>query len=101
MAKQIVVTVLAENSFNNVVAYLSVKWSEKTANDFIKRFEQVYELLDSSPGIYPFVNKSTRLQKCVLTKHNILYFRVENDNVITILDVFDTRQNPEKLRDRF
>ena len=36
------------------------------------------------------------MQKCLLTKHNMLYFR-ESDEIIEIITIFDTRQDPKKL----
>jgi len=36
------------------------------------------------------------VRKCVATKHNTVYFR-EEPNIIVILRIYDTRQNPDKL----
>ena len=40
--------------------------------------------------------RGKQVRRCVLTKHNIIYFKEFPDR-ITILTVFDTRQNPKKL----
>ncbi|RFZ83375.1 type II toxin-antitoxin system RelE/ParE family toxin [Mucilaginibacter terrenus] len=97
MAKTVFMTSLAEENFETVVKYLLANWSEKTAKNFVVKFERIYQFISDTPALYPFINKEKRVQKCVLTKHNVLYFR-EDENAIIILDVFDTRQSPEKLK---
>ena len=96
MAKEVILTPIALIDFENAVDYLTNEWGISVANDFIERFEKVTGLLSENAGIYPFFDKSKQMQKCILTKHNILYFK-EADQIIKILTVFDTRQDPEKL----
>lgn len=96
MAKEVILTPLAANNYENIIDYLVLKWGLKTANDFIERFETVCEFLAENPEIFPFVNIAKKIQKCVLTKHNVIYFK-ETDGFIRILVIFDTRQNPDKL----
>lgn len=73
-----------------------LNWGTTVTSNFIARFENLCELLSENPAIFPFINRSKQVQKCVLTKHNILYFK-EYANSIKILTIFDTRQAPEKL----
>lgn len=96
MAKEVILTPIAANDFDNVVNYLMYKWGVSVTNDFIERFEKVIVLLSQNPAMFPFFDKSKNMQKCIVTKHNILYFKEMND-AIKILTIFDTRQNPEKL----
>jgi len=97
MAKEVILTPIALSDFDSVVDYLTYKWGLKVTNDFIERFEKVYLILSEDPGRFPFFDKPKQIQKCLLTKHNILLFQ-ERDQIITILTVFDTRQDPEKLK---
>ena len=96
MAKEVIMTPIALSDFRNVVNYLTYKWGITATNSFIDRFEKVTVLLSENAGIYPFFDKAKQLQKCVITKHNILYF-IETEAVVKILFVFDTRQDPKKL----
>jgi len=96
MAKEVVVTPTAAINYENITDYLMVKWGISVTNNFIDRFDQVLILLSENPGMFPFVDKAKQVQKCLLTKHNILYFKETVDS-IRILTIFDTRQNPEKL----
>ncbi|WP_295671618.1 type II toxin-antitoxin system RelE/ParE family toxin, partial [uncultured Mucilaginibacter sp.] len=72
------------------------KWDVSVADDFVERFETVVELLSDNPNLYSFVDKRKKTQKCVVTKHNVLYFRKIKD-IVEIITVFDTRQDPKKL----
>ncbi|MFD2873412.1 type II toxin-antitoxin system RelE/ParE family toxin [Mucilaginibacter ximonensis] len=96
MAKDVVLTPLAAEDFYNVLNYLTNKWGDEVVNDFLDRYEDVIALLADSAAIYPYFDIARKLQRCVLTKHNILYFRETEDSVL-IFTIFDTRQNPEKL----
>lgn len=96
MAKEVILTPLAIINYEAIVDYLMLNWGTTVTSNFIARFENLCVLLSENPAIFPFVNKSKQVQKCVLTKHNVLYFK-EYTNSIKILTVFDIRQNPEKL----
>ena|SRR6185437_5074849 len=96
MAKEVVLTPIAVSDLDSVVDYLTNKWGLIVTNNFIERFEKVTILLSENPKMFPFFNEPKHLQKCIVTKHNILYF-IETDDKITIITIFDTRQDPEKL----
>jgi plasmid stabilization system protein ParE len=96
MAREVILTPTAERDLFNIVGYLTSEWGLTVANNFIDRFEQVLVLLAESPGIFQFVDRVKKVQKCVITKHNTLYFK-ETDESIKIITIFDTRQDPEKL----
>jgi plasmid stabilization system protein ParE len=96
MSEEVVLTATALKDFNNVTGYRSYYWGEKVKNNFIDRFDEVIDFLSKSPGIYAFFDKTKRIQRCVVTKHNVLYF-IEKDALIEIITVFDTRQDPKKL----
>jgi len=96
MAKEVILTPVAIKNYDNIVTYLTRKWGTATANNFIDRFDQVQRAISRNPGIYPFEDRIKQIQKCMLTKHNVIYFK-EYDEMIKILTIFDTRQNPDNL----
>ena len=96
MSKEIILTPFAESNYDDIITYLINKWGLKVANNFALRFREIIEIISKTPEIYPTINKVKRVQKCVVTKHNIVYF-IQKQNAITIISVFDTRQSPEKL----
>lgn len=97
MIKKVVLTPTALSNYEDILEYLIENWGVTVVNDFIARLVEVRVSLSKNTEIYPFENKSKRIQRCVVTKHNVLYFR-QSGFVIEILIIFDTRQDPKKLR---
>jgi len=100
MAKPVILTTIAERNLERVVTYLLSEWGIGVANNFVNRYEKVIDLLKETPGIFSFFNKSRGIQKCILTKHNILFFH-ELESHISVITIFDTRQDPGKLNTLF
>jgi len=96
MANEVILTPTADRNFSNIVGYLTKNWGIKVANNFIDRFEHVVFLLAEDPRMFQLLDKTKKVQKCIVTKHNVLYFK-ETDKVIKIITIFDTRQDPKKL----
>lgn len=66
-------------------------------NQFINITEQSINQIAKNPKQYPLINRKLRIRKVVLTKHNSLFYR-ESKNHIDILRIYDTRQDPYKLK---
>ena len=56
----------------------------------------VYQI-SINPKQFPLIFKKKKIRKCVMTKHNTLFYRENKDN-IDILRIFDNRQDPKKLK---
>lgn len=95
MAFQIIWTTNALEDYKLVVDYLLKEWPLKVAEDFTKTTEERVRLLGSFPYIGIPSKKDPQIRSIVITKHNKLFYRVMK-NKIEILDIFDTRQNPDK-----
>jgi len=96
MIKHIVWSPLSENDISDILNYLASNWNQKVANHFIVITENILHQLAVNPKQFPFINKKERVRKCVLTKHNTLYYR-EDSTQIEILRIYDSRQNPHNL----
>ncbi|MEO6524479.1 MAG: type II toxin-antitoxin system RelE/ParE family toxin [Mucilaginibacter sp.] len=96
MAKVILLSPVAEQDYEAVLDYLFNKFGITVMTNFIDRFEKVCDLISQDPEIYPYLNKRKQIRKCVVTKHNIIYF-IEFEDTIRVITVFDTRQDPDKL----
>jgi len=96
MAKEVYLNPIAEINYENILDYVFDNFGITVTNNFIERFEQTCVLIGENPEIYPFSNRSKQIRKCVLTKHNTIYFK-EYDNSIRIIIIFDSRQDPDKL----
>lgn len=53
--------------------------------------------MKNHPEKYPEIHAPLRIRKCVLTKHNSLYYRITN-NQLEILRIYDNRQDPDLLK---
>ncbi|HWZ36417.1 MAG TPA: type II toxin-antitoxin system RelE/ParE family toxin [Mucilaginibacter sp.] len=96
MIKAVVLTPTALKNYDAVIEYLIENWGVSVVDDFIEKFKKTKSVLADYPEIYSFQNKAKQIQKCVLTRHNIIYFKATKTQ-IKILAVFDTRQDPKKL----
>jgi plasmid stabilization system protein ParE len=96
--KKINFTLKAEKSFENILSYLESKWSLKRKIDFLKKFDKSIAAIVLYPEIFPCSQKNKMIRKCVLTKQTTIHY-IFNTKEITIVAVFDTRQDPNKIKD--
>lgn len=97
MSKPIIWSPLAENDFESILDYLQIHWENKVVSDFIVIVEGITGQIAANPTQFPLINKKKQVRKCVITKHNTLFYRNRKD-YIDILRIFDTRQDPHKLK---
>ena len=97
MPKQIIWSPLTEKDFSDILDYLKNNWSAAVLKRFIDITENLILQIALNNRQFPIINKKYKVRKCVLTKHNSLYYR-DSKNQIEILRVFDTRQDPKKLK---
>lgn len=95
MVRKIIWTKNAKEDFKQVVEYLHNEWSERIALNFIASFYAKIVLIDKLPQIGIKVENHENVNRILITKHNILYYIV-NEKEIVLLDLLDTRQDPEK-----
>jgi plasmid stabilization system protein ParE len=86
----------AENDLIKLIEYLLLNWNKKVANNYLDLLENITHQISKNPKIYPIINKEIKIHKCVVSKHNSLYYQVTESN-IEILRLFDNRQNPNKI----
>ena len=96
MPKLIVWSPLSENDFENILDYLEKNWEARVASNFIDLTENILNQIGENPKQFPICYKRKRIRKCVLTRHNTLFYREGKSN-IEILRIYDTRQDPNSL----
>ena len=96
MPKQIIWAPLAEADFAAILEYLDKNWDSKVATSFIDLTENAIDQISVNPKQYPVIFKKKQIRKCVLTKHNSLFYR-DSRSQVEILRVYDTRQDPNSL----
>ena len=97
MINEIVWSPESENDLSIILEYLVSKWNIKVATNFLNEIEYQIKLIDNNPKLYPIIQKEQQFRRYVITKHNSLIYGHENKQII-ILRIFDTRQNPKKLK---
>lgn len=81
----------------NIIDYLTAKWTEKEVRSFARKLDKRLELLLINPRLFQATSKRKNVRRSVLTKQTVIYYTVDEKNV-TIVTLFDSRQNPKKLR---
>lgn len=95
--KNVIWSPSARKDPENITDYLMHVWGIKVLEKFLRRLDKLIEHIVINPKQYPLINNKLKLRKCVITKQNTLYYRVIN-NHIQIIRIFDTRQDPHKLK---
>lgn len=87
----------ANDDISQLLDYLVLNWGNKFATNYLNLVEELISHISISPKLYPTIHTKNRIRKCVVSKHNSIYYR-EGKEHIEIINVFDTRQNPKKIK---
>jgi plasmid stabilization system protein ParE len=87
----------ALSDLQNIIDYLSENWTSKEIQNFVKRLDKRVDLITLNPKLFAKTSKRKNVRRSVLTKHTVIYYE-SNEPIVTILSLFDTRQNPKKLK---
>lgn len=93
MLKSVRWSSFASKDLRNLLDYLEAKWNKKVCLNFIEKLDHSIRQIQINPAQFPYFNASLQIRKCVITKHNSLFYRVTSTR-IEILRLYDTRQNP-------
>ena len=90
---------LAESKLLRLSEYLIENWNLKTRNKFIDKLTAKIKQISRQPESCPVSEEIKGLYKCVVTKQTKFYYRIRQQaNEIEIITIFDTRQDPKKLK---
>jgi plasmid stabilization system protein ParE len=81
----------------NIIDYLTDNWTQREIKNFAQRLDKRLNLISVNPNLFPKTTRRRNVRKSVLTRHTVIYYK-RVDNVVTIVTLFDPRQNPKKLR---
>ena len=95
--KQIVISPEAKEDIENILNYLSENWNSNIVQELLQKLNTFYFIVSINPRLFGYHNKAKKIRKYLLSRHNIIYYRIHK-NEVQIITVFDTRQNPTKLR---
>jgi plasmid stabilization system protein ParE len=97
MPKPIIWSPLSESDFTSILDYLQNNWDNMVVQRFIEITAGIIVQISNHPRQFPLIHKKKKVRKCVLTKHNTIFYR-ERKDYIDILRIFDNRQDPKKLK---
>ncbi len=90
---------LAESKLLKLSEYLLEEWNLKTRDKFISKLNGKIKQISNQPYSCPKSSEFKNLYKCVVTKQTTFFYRIiAQRKEIEIITIFDTRQNPDKLK---
>ena len=89
----------AKIRLENILDYLISNWSVKTKDNFLTKLDRTVSLIQTSPKLFPKA-QFENIRKAVVTKQITIFYRINKDT-IEIITLFDTRQNPRKIKSEF
>ena len=95
--RKIIISKTATKNALEIAEYIEAKFSRKFRNEFIEKVNKAFELIRSNPEIFPKSEINANRFRFVLTKQTTIYYRFNNSE-IRIIALFDTRQNPNKIK---
>ncbi len=91
----------AANQLDIIFQYLVIESSRKVANSYVLDLLKTTQNLSEFPNsgkLEPQLLDESKKYKYIINKHiKIIYYINNQTNEIRIVDLFDTRQNPEKI----
>lgn len=90
---------LAENKLLKLSDYILENWNLKARDKFIEKLTEKIKQISKQSESCPQSSEFKGLYKCVVTKQTTFYYRISTElNEIEIITIFDTRQNPNRLK---
>lgn len=97
MFRQVIFSKTARKKLLLLLDHLELVWSIKVRDEFEIKLENCIEILKTMPESFIKSEINTNRYKYVVTKQTTIYYRF-NSKSITIISVFDTRQDPKKIK---
>ena len=97
MPKEIIWSPDSERDLETILEYLSNEWNPSVSSRFLDLIEEVLNQISINPRQFPVIQEKIKIRKCVLTKHNTLYYRNRRTHV-ELLRIYDNRQDLRNLK---
>ncbi len=83
----------AEEAFDRIIEYLENNWTEKEIQNFVRKTHMVIGQIENNP--YQFkASRFHEIRKAVITRHNSLFYFVnEDDGLVELYAFWDNRQD--------
>lgn len=87
----------ALGDLTNIIDYLTENWTQKEIKAFAKKLDKRLEIIAINPRLFPLTKKRKNVRRSVLTRQTVIYYETK-ENIVTVVALFDPRQNPSKLK---
>ncbi len=95
--RKLVLTTLARENLKDVFEFIESEFGVNSRVKFANKVNKSLNLIVINPELFPKSELNIRIHKCVITKQSTLYYTYTIKE-IKVLSVFDTRQNPSKIK---
>ncbi len=95
MALKLRWSIRAAASFEHIERYLNKEWGEHSAKRFTTKLYKTSQLLKRHPYL-GLLQDQSGLRAIVISEQIILFYRISKQ-AITLVNLFDTRQHPDKM----
>ena len=95
MAYQVVYKKRFLNKLLSLLDYLKSEWGDAVADQFIVKLQSRIQTLSEQPFIGAPSTAIKSVRSILVTRQNRLFYRIK-DNVIEVINMYDTRSNPKK-----
>jgi len=87
----------AEENLDAVLNFIESRWSKKSKEMFLVKFQKAISIISMNPEVFPKSSINKKYRKCVITKQSSLLYSF-GSNEVRIHTIFDTRQDPNKIK---
>ena len=97
MKRTVVITPKAQSEMKTFFDFLQSKWNENTKIKFVNKINDILQLLVENPELFPISRFNRKNRKGVITKQTSLFYHFDQKHIVVVA-VFDTRQDPTKIK---
>lgn len=84
---------------SDIVKYLKEKWTEKEADNFLDKIDEIIATIEMNPKLFRVSVKKPNVHLVVIKRRTLLIYQVRPAKKQIILLMFwDTKKNPKKLK---
>lgn len=97
MAYQIIYKKRFLKKLFKLLGYLNDEWGSDVANKFILQLQKRLKTLSTQPYIGTPSSELKFVRSILITRQNRLFYRIK-ENIIEVINLYDTRSDPKKNR---
>ena len=79
--RKIVISPEAKEDIENILSFLNKNWGNLIVQEFLQKLNTFYYIVSVNPRLFGFYNKSKNIRKYLISRQNIVYYRINNNEV--------------------